>query len=252
MSTQGEELKLLALVHDNFAENGPRLDYADWLDREGRSEEAELIRLQCAPASGALPLRSADPARLAVLLAKWEPLWRAGLTFLSPPSLLDRGFLCLRSSFYLDFERSDELSRAVAGMLGNRHLFWCQELRLGYSTGLEPGLTAKLATAPYASRVKKLILHELRLAPGELVEVLRLPSLTSLEIMGGISSDWGGAEYLFPSLTDHEVADLLASPHIGRLSELSLWHQSLSIAASDALRAGLPEHVVLKIDGLTI
>ena len=38
---KGEELELLALVHADLACDEPRLRYADWLEKEGRGEEAE-------------------------------------------------------------------------------------------------------------------------------------------------------------------------------------------------------------------
>lgn len=242
MSTdKSEELELLALVHADLDSNEPRLLYADWLQRQGREEEAELIRLQCDP--------QASPPRISELLARWEPRWRAGLEFLSPPGWLDRGFLRVGPQFYLHYERSDELSRRVEAMLDNRALFACQRLHLGYSTGLTPGLTRRLAQAPYASRIETLMLHEVRLAQGDLVEVLGLPSLHTLELHGGISSDWGGAEYLFPSVSDKELEELAADPRISRLTTLVLFHQSLTRAQGTELRARLPEHVGLTIDG---
>lgn len=238
---KSEELELLALVHADLDSNGPRLMYADWLQNRGRAEEAELIRLQCDP--------QAEPRRLANLLAKWEPRWRAGLEFLSPPGRLDRGFLRVGPTFYLHNERSDELSQRVEAMLDNRALYACERLHLGYSTGLTPGLTRRLAKAPYASRIAHLVLNEVRLAEGDLVELLDLPALHTLELHGGISSDWGGAEYLFPSVSDKELDDLAASPWISRLKTLVLFHQSLTPAQGSELRARLPEHVLLTIDG---
>jgi len=42
------EKELLDTIFDRLAEDGPRLVYADWLEEEGESERAEIIRVQTA------------------------------------------------------------------------------------------------------------------------------------------------------------------------------------------------------------
>ena len=42
-----QEATLLSAIHDAPRDDGPRLAYADWLDKHGQPEYAEFIRLQC-------------------------------------------------------------------------------------------------------------------------------------------------------------------------------------------------------------
>jgi uncharacterized protein (TIGR02996 family) len=42
-----EELRLLAAIHADPRNDGPRLVYAEWLERAGEPAHAEFIRLQC-------------------------------------------------------------------------------------------------------------------------------------------------------------------------------------------------------------
>lgn len=80
------ELKLLDAIHANSREDGPRLAYADWLERHRQVEYAEFIRLQCEQARGHSDkyLVVPESAREAELRGRFGQVWAAPFPALKP------------------------------------------------------------------------------------------------------------------------------------------------------------------------
>ncbi len=67
----GDEAGLLAAIRESPADDLPRMAWADWLDENGRSERAELVRNQLALARGEESGRGREQALLAEHGQRW-------------------------------------------------------------------------------------------------------------------------------------------------------------------------------------
>ena len=90
-----ERAAFISAILDNFADDTPRLVFADWLQEHGEDERAEFVRVQIEAAR--LPeaerARSKPGVRALALEAVYAPAWRADLGPLGNQGRYDRGFL---------------------------------------------------------------------------------------------------------------------------------------------------------------
>ncbi|QJW98924.1 TIGR02996 domain-containing protein [Frigoriglobus tundricola] len=196
-----DEQPFLDAVFDRYADDRPRLVYADFLDDSGEPDRAELIRVQLALAR----LGADDPRRPALsdrqveLLARTRAAWTAHLAGLVVSVDFHRG---IPDSVSVDADtflaRGDDLFRRLR----------VRRLRL-----LDPApLLAKLAASPLLARVRALDLCSGDLGNAGLVALLRSPFLKQLEAL-----DLG-----FNGLDDGGVDALARCCHLLELTTLAL------------------------------
>jgi uncharacterized protein (TIGR02996 family) len=196
-----DEQPFLDAIFDRYADDRPRLVYADFLDDAGEPERAELIRVQLALAR----LDEDDPRRLALsdrqaeLLTRNRAAWTAHLAGLVVNVDFRRGVPDSASVDALTFlERGDELLRRLR----------VRRLRL-----LSAGpVAAKLAVSPLLADVRELDLCNADLGTASLTALVQSLFLKHLEAL-----DLG-----FNNLDDAGAGALAQSGTLSNLTALAL------------------------------
>jgi uncharacterized protein (TIGR02996 family) len=224
-----DEQPFLDAVFARYADDRPRLVYADFLDDGGAHERAELIRVQLALARlGADdPRRPGLADRQADLLTRNRAAWTAHLAGLVEAVDFRRGIPDSASVDAVTFlERGDELFRRL------------RVRRLGLRDAA--AVLPKLAASPLLARVRELDLCNCDLGPRGVEVLAKSPHLQSLEAidLGFNRLDDAAAEALarctgLPNLThlalndndaigDAGVRTLADSPFLAGLTALDL------------------------------
>ncbi|MBN9119602.1 MAG: TIGR02996 domain-containing protein [Planctomycetes bacterium] len=198
-----DEQPFLDAVFDRYADDRPRLVYADFLDDSGEPERAELIRVQLALARLGEddPRRPALSDRQAELLARNRADWTAHLAGLVVSVDFRRGIPDSASVDAVTFlERGAELFTRLR----------VRRLRL-----LDAGpVLAKLAVSPLLANVRELDLCSAELGNNGLAQLVKSPHLKRLDALdlGFNALDDGGVEalarsYTLPALTHLALND---------------------------------------------
>jgi uncharacterized protein (TIGR02996 family) len=250
----------LADICENAEDDAPRLVYADWLDDNGDSDRAELIRVQCDLARlteedgrwAALEMREAE------LLARhgarwlaeaplpeeirWDEVYHRCLPEPVPAfwrgfpdaviALDERAFARRAAAIFaaspvlrLRFETavSDLGALLACPSLARLHALSLDNIVVQRVLGVE-GME-RLTACPHLARLQRLELtgNQLREAGLEvLARAESLPALAELDLsLNGV--------------TDAAVAALVASPLGRRLRELCLWSNQITGAGADLL-----------------
>jgi uncharacterized protein (TIGR02996 family) len=242
MATLAEERAFLPPIVARFADDGPRLVFADYLDESDDPADrarGELIRVQCALArlSGDHPRRGELSHREGELLHRYQLVWSEHLSGLADGFEFRRGLLDAVSVDAVTFLASgDELFRRapvrrVRLLDASRHV-------------------AKLADCPFLALVRELDLCGNDLGNGGVNVLLRSPFLTRLQELdlsfNGLCD--GGAQLIACSaatprlralaLSDNQrigaagVALLAESPHLAGL-------RALDVSGNDVGDAGV-------------
>jgi uncharacterized protein (TIGR02996 family) len=244
-------------ILDRPDDDGPRLVYADWLEDEGESDRAELIRLQCG---------AGDPGRERDLIARFGASWAGPVVRQAYGYTFRRGFveeITVEAAMFLDLgERLFDAApirlvrliqaRSVLGRLFQSPLL--SRVRALHLTECKIGNEGAilLADCPHLADLRTLRLGENAL-DDQAVEVLTdspyLTNLNSLALPGNLIGDFGArllaACDRFPHLAtldlsanqigDAGAAALANSPHL-RLAQLDLSNQFKDWTAGLALR----------------
>ena len=197
-----DEQPFLDAAFERYADDRPRLVYADFLDDSGEPERAELVRVQLALAR----LGEDDPRRLelsdrqAELLARNRAAWTAHLAGLVVDVEYRRGIpdsAIVETATFL--ARGDELFRRLR----------VRRVRL-----LNPApVVAKLAASPLLASVRELDLCSADLGNAGLAALVRSPHLKHIDAL-----DLGG----FNGLDDSGVEALARSANLPELTTLAL------------------------------
>ncbi len=224
-----DEQPFLDAVFDRYADDRPRLVYADFLDDSGEPERAELVRVQLALARLGEddPRRPALSDRQAELLAKNRAEWTAHLAGLADS---------------VDYRRGvpDSASVDAATFLDRGHDLFAR-LRVRRLRLLNCGpVMPKLAGSPLLAQVRELDLCNAELGNAGLALLARSPHLKHLDSLdlGFNALDDAGVEtlarsYLLPNLTQLALNDndritgdgleaLAESPHFAGLTVLDV------------------------------
>ncbi|MBY0457611.1 MAG: TIGR02996 domain-containing protein, partial [Gemmataceae bacterium] len=196
-----DEQPFLDAVFDRYADDRPRLVYADFLDDSGQPERAELVRVQLALArlTADDERRPALADRQAELLTNNRQAWTAGLTGLVDSVDFRRG---VPDSVYVGaaafLARGDDILRAV---------------RVRRLTLRDAGPHLReLASSPLLARIRELDLCNCGLGHEELALLAKAPATANLQAL-----DLG-----FNGIDDAGVELLARSPHLGNLRALAL------------------------------
>jgi uncharacterized protein (TIGR02996 family) len=219
-----DEQPFLDAVFDRFADDRPRLVYADFLDDSGEVERAELIRVQLALSRLGPddPRRPALADRQAELLARNRAEWTAHLAGLVVSVDFRRG---IPDSASVDARTFLERGTELFGRIRIRRL------RLLDVAELVP----KLAASPFLSGVCELDLCSADLGAAGVAQLVRSPHLKHLA-----SLDLG-----FNALDDSGAEALAKSPLLPNLTTLALndndriTHEGLRAIAESPFFAGL-------------
>lgn len=224
-----DEQPFLDAVFERYADDRPRLVYADFLDDSGAPERAELVRVQLALAklSADDPRRPALSDRQAELLARNRAAWTAHLAGLVVSVDFRRGIpdsASVEAATFLD--RGTELFARLR----------VRRLRLLDAAPLLP----KLASSPLLAGVRELDLCGAELGNAGLAVLAKSPHLRHLEALdlGFNAIDDAGVEalarsYMLPNLTRLALNDndritgdglraLADSPHFAGLTALDV------------------------------
>src|SRR5688572_16809180 len=196
-----DEQPFLDAVFDRYADDRPRLIYADFLDDSGEPERAELIRVQLALARLGEddPRRPALSDRQAELLTQNRAEWTAHLAGLVVSVDFRRGIPDSASVDAATFlERGDELFARLR----------VRRLRLLDAAPLMP----KLAASPLLAPVRELDLCSAELGNAGVALLARSPHLKHLDAL-----DLG-----FNGLDDAGVESLSRSSLLPNLTTLTL------------------------------
>ncbi len=209
-----DEQPFLDAVFDRYADDRPRLVYADFLDDSGEPERAELIRVQLALArlSEDDPRRPELSDRQAELIARNRDVWTAHLTGLAVTVDFRRG---IPDSAYVDaaifLEHGEELFKRLR----------VRRLRLR-----DPGPSmAKLAASPLLAKVRELDLCSVELGNAGLAALVRSTHLKHLDAL-----DLG-----FNGIDDAGMETLARSVNLPELTALAI--NDNDRITSDGLRA---------------
>jgi uncharacterized protein (TIGR02996 family) len=221
---------LLAAVHADPHDDGPRLVYADWLDEHGDPERAEFIRVQCelARASEDDPRRPTLEGRERLLLSRHGKAWKGNDPHVRGGTF-QRGFLVprrwsLSASDFLRLKpeafdaaplwevRLRDVLTTMPRIAASPHLGRLCGLHIEKEYLVNDDHVRALAASPYLSNLTTLNLAENRIGDAG-VEVLAaapvLHRLTRLDLTSARVGDAGAQA-------------LAASPSFGRLRELLL------------------------------
>jgi uncharacterized protein (TIGR02996 family) len=196
-----DEQPFLDAVFDRYADDRPRLVYADFLDDSGEPERAELIRVQLALSrlSEDDPRRPGLSDRQLELLNRNRAEWTAHLAGLVVSVDFRRGVPDSASVDAATFlERGEELFARLR----------VRRLRLLDAAPVMP----KLAVSPLLARVRELDLCSAELGNAGLAPLVRSPHLKNLEAL-----DLG-----FNALDDAGIDDLARSYLLPNLTTLAL------------------------------
>jgi uncharacterized protein (TIGR02996 family) len=255
-------------IRDEPHDDVPRLVYADYLEDEGRSLRAELIRIQCELSRGVRD-RSRELellTRMRELVVDHRPEWLGPLARFTPPAIFERGFvetaIVPAGGFVKDAAAifaAHPISRLI--LRGARRAIdkvaTCPELALLRSLDLREneldGPTIEiLAASPHLQRLTTLNLADnqiSRTGTRALVATGNLRGLETLNLARNELSD-GGAEALASSpnvarltrldlssngITDRGAEMLAASPHLARLKSLKLAFNRVAQRGIEAL-----------------
>jgi uncharacterized protein (TIGR02996 family) len=247
VNTKQDRAFLDAIIEDP-EDDTPRLVYADWLDEQGESERAELIRLQIE-----LPKLLEKTRRQRELEQREKQLvpeqlaaWCRQLKLKEDEIGLQRGFpewVCLtpgqfcrhaidlvRQTPFLELNLCDPFSRA-----GMKRLADCEQLehvrRLNLSRcEVDADVLEALLASKYLTQVRTLNLQACSLSCDAVLAVLaaaapRLPSLEHLDLREN-------------RLEDEHLVPLLASPLVAQLKQLRLaYHNRISNSTLERLAA---------------
>lgn len=125
----------------------------------------------------------------------------------------------------------------------------CTSLRFGANSALSEEAVNALVNSPHARNIESLEFIEIRFTPQQFERLLSLPALEALKIAGGVSSDWSGPEYHYPTLQLEHIAVLETSPHAQRLRSIDFYYQEFSDQIGRRLRQALPNLESLFIEG---
>ena len=221
-------------------DDAPRLAYADWFEKEGAKERAEVIRVQCALAKS-----PPDDPRLATLrereqrlLAEFGWAWAEEFGNKIQSWQFHRGFIeriengfdtsaehiesllnLAPIRYFRDTSQLDDLSGVVAALPKLRGL---AGLEFDALYAFDNEHVAKILASPYLANLRTLVLHHDRngnLADDDmLVEAMASPNRANLEELAvNVDSAWRG-----PSRK--VLRAIAASPHLRKLRKLNLTH----------------------------
>ena len=196
-----DEQPFLDAIFDRYADDRPRLIYADYLDDVGEPERAELIRVQLALVrlSEDDPRRPQLSDRQAELLTRNRSAWTADLAGLV---------------VWIDFRRGIPDSASVdAATFLERGGELLQRLRLRRLRLLDAsGVIPKLFSSPLLAQIRELDLCNAELGNTGVMLLARSPMLKNLE-----SLDLG-----FNGLTDAGIEAISKSSNLPELTALAL------------------------------
>jgi uncharacterized protein (TIGR02996 family) len=154
------EFDLLRAVADRPDDDAPRLAYADWLDENGRTERAELIRLQLRANAAGAAVEPQVAARQDELLAAHGAEWLGELADQLTSAVYERGFLMACKAGPIESEalrRSllwatvQRLETADPRLAASPAMWSLREVR-----GLSPQGLARLCESATPSRVESI------------------------------------------------------------------------------------------------
>ena len=132
------------------------------------------------------------------------------------------------------------MTREVLAWLAGPEAADVRSLRLAANCTLSQEASDELVRSPMAQHIESLEFTEIYSSPKQLADLLALPSLVQLSISGGVSYDWNGPEYSYPTLELEHLNVLETSPHAQKLQVLMLSNQNLGADADEWLRTFLP------------
>ena len=218
-----ELLGLLGSARGAPADLGRRQAIADWLERHGERDRAELVRIQCRLAG--MPKHGPDYYDL--VGREGEVLNRHATTWLGPlaayPCSFHSGMLRLELSV------AELLSPQLAELADTLTWAWVDTLRL---RGIEVEHAAALAGSPLLQSIAMLDLAQTSVAP----EVARMlghcPALAGLS---AISLSDTAAPYDGRFIAGEFIEGMASADSPPRLSALDLTSSGLSVPASELL-----------------
>jgi uncharacterized protein (TIGR02996 family) len=220
---------LLQAVLAEPEEEAPRLIYADWLEEQGRPEDAdraEFIRVQIELAHA-----TEQTARTKQLLKREKELWNAHkaqwLAHL-PPHLRNKRGLRFHRGFLEELSLPPaSWAKHGARLFGQNPLF-----RVRLPGPVDRHVVGDLVVIPDLARIR-----ELSLAGCQIIE-----PITTLQILFGTPFLSGLARLSLSGcgLSTREVGVLVESPLLGRLAEVDLPHNDIGPGGAQAL-AGSPQ-----------
>lgn len=232
-----DRLGMIHAIHESPGDDLPRLAYADWLEENGEVEHAEFIRVEVALSHtdredpGWLPLFRRELDLIRAHKDAWFGVWRSQWIHYE----LHRGFI-------------EELSTSIPGSV-MPHLDWL----FSHHSLLDLRVIGKLEEVrpllhhPVASILARLSIDSPQSSwslwdPGRLGRV----HLNDRPLVLSFAGHRAGPEF---------IDDLLASPHLGRLSWLNLSGNALALKGIGTLLDQLeafPRLKTLRLAGTTL
>jgi uncharacterized protein (TIGR02996 family) len=260
--TETIEQAFLDALIESPEDDTPRLVFADWLDDHGKSERAELIRVQCRLAR----MRDGDPERPRLLARERELLrthtraWLRELPrargfrygpfvrgFVEEVEVGDGEAFCKKAAAVLASAPIRRFTRRhvtytsqdpTITLAACPHLARFSEIDLSGTSFEDRGILS-LLSSPHLKRLRVLNLTQTRMTPATLLAVIQQPACRQLEDLNLDNNDLGveGAERLvgwpapalrhlslcFCNLDNVSGLAVLRSSHLPALTCLELW-----------------------------
>ena len=137
-------------------------------------------------------------------------------------------------------QNAAQMTREVLAWLDEPEAASCRSLRFAANCSLSQEASDALVRSPRAAHIESLEFTEIYFSPQQLADLLTLPSLIKLCISGGVSYDWNGPEYSYPTLGLEHLKVLETSPHAQKLQVLSLSNQQMGEGEDEWRRKFFP------------
>ncbi|CAN5383781.1 hypothetical protein BH10ACI1_BH10ACI1_15460 [soil metagenome] len=118
--------------------------------------------------------------------------------------------------------------------------FDCEILNIGANSTLKSVAVDALLNSFRILTIKCLQFDEIYISPEDFEKLLTMPHLVELENNGGSSSDYGGSDYTYSTLTDDHYKVLAASPHAKKLRSKTLDREVISDETKVEIENALP------------
>jgi hypothetical protein len=146
------------------------------------------------------------------------------------------------------YQDTEAMTQSVLAWIADPASRACTEIDFSANCGLSVVASYALVRSPLAQTITTLEFTEIYFSAEQLADLLHIPALTDLRIVGGTSSDWNGPEYIYPTLTSEHLDVLATSPDAQRLRVLILEKQNLGDATGQYLRRHLPDLPTLWVE----
>jgi hypothetical protein len=151
---------------------------------------------------------------------------------------------------FYHYQDTEAMTRSVLAWAADPASENCQSIDFSANCGLSVEATSALVHSPAARTIARLEFTEIYFSAEQLAELLGMPALVELRIYGGMSSDWNGPEYIWPTFDSAHLDVLATSLHAKRLRLLDLYRQNLSEITGERLRHAIPDLETLTIEGV--